>query len=68
MAAVAPAAAPAAASETEPIQGHFIAGKLSMKSNHGLWRGAVMLTWYALRLLRRPAGLRTPAGAVTANS
>jgi hypothetical protein len=39
-----------------------------MKSNHGLWRGAVMLAWYALRLLRRPAGLRSPAGAVTANS
>jgi nitric oxide reductase subunit B len=30
--------------------------------------GAVMLAWYALRLLRRPAGQRTPIGAVTANS
>jgi nitric oxide reductase subunit B len=38
MAAAAPAAAPAAASETEPIQGHFLSGKISMKSNHGLWR------------------------------
>jgi hypothetical protein len=24
----------------------------------------VMLAWYALRLLRRPQGQRTPAGAV----
>jgi hypothetical protein len=30
MAAVAPAADPAAASETGPIQGHFISGKISI--------------------------------------
>jgi nitric oxide reductase subunit B len=28
--------------------------------------GAVILAWYALRLLRRPAGERTPEGVVTA--
>jgi nitric oxide reductase subunit B len=28
--------------------------------------GAVMLAWYALRLLRRPAGQHTPAGALPA--
>jgi nitric oxide reductase subunit B len=28
--------------------------------------GVVMLAWYALRLLRRPAGQHTPAGALPA--
>jgi nitric oxide reductase subunit B len=30
--------------------------------------GAVILAWYALRLLRRPAGERTPVGVVTATA
>jgi nitric oxide reductase subunit B len=30
--------------------------------------GAVFLAWYALKLLRRPAGQRTPAGAVPATA
>jgi nitric oxide reductase subunit B len=30
--------------------------------------GAVLLAWYALKLLRRPAGQRTPAGVVTAQT